>query len=189
MAMSLADAITKLENVNPAYNNPGAISGTGDTGQSFGQNLGIYSSLSTGQAALNKQINSILSGKSPLYPSTMTVQDMGTLYSGGNPDYGNNLANMVGVSPSTTLGQLSNSNGIWSSIKDKLNQGMNKLDAVTGAPNKDNPNGFVLPSIQNAVFIILGIIFIGVGLSMFKTSQTIITTAVSTAKKGLELAA
>lgn len=47
----MASAMAKFENANPAYNNPLAIQGSGDTGQTAPNGLGIYSSYSAGYNA------------------------------------------------------------------------------------------------------------------------------------------
>jgi hypothetical protein len=111
MATTLADAITRMEGTNPAYNNPGAISGTGDTGHSFGQNIGIYSTLAAGQAALNNQISKIYAGTSAYYDPSMSLDTFGQIYSGGNAAYGAGLAAQLGVPSSTTLAQLNQPQG------------------------------------------------------------------------------
>src|SRR6185312_15801372 len=102
MVGTLASAIAQLENTKPSYNNPGAISGTGDTGSSFGQGIGIYSSVQAGQAALEHQLNLIYSGQSPYYPggSSMTLDQFGQSYA-PNQGYGAKIASILGV-PSTT---------------------------------------------------------------------------------------
>ena len=48
-----AEGVSIAEGVNPAYNNPGGLMGTGNTGTSFGAGLGIFSTAQAGLQALD----------------------------------------------------------------------------------------------------------------------------------------
>jgi hypothetical protein len=197
---TLASAIAALENTNPVYNNPGAISGTGDTGSSFGAGIGIYSSLSAGQQALENQLTNVYSGTDPLYPggSAMTLTQFGQAYE-GNPSstYGNSLANILGVPASTPLSAIPS--GVGGSTAPQtgflgaLNKAMNALDSVTGASNVDNPAGngtipFLGISIHDITVILVGIILIAAGVFAFKQTQTVIEVGTKVGKKISEVA-
>lgn len=187
MSLTLAQAITQLEGTNPVYNNPGAISGTGDTGSSFGQGIGIYSDPQTGLDALNSQVSSILSGNSPLYPSSLTVQEAGSVYNTGsttgNPTYGQQLAQLMGVSPNTTLAQLSGS-GSPSSTASSLLSALNPLSGLNSALNP-----FANHSLEDFVTLGVGILLIAAGIFAFKTSQTVIQVAGKAASRVAEVSA
>lgn len=194
---TLASAIAQLENTNPVYNNPGAISGGGDTGSSFGQGIGIYSTLDAGNAALSSQLSKIYAGSSPYYPggSNLTLDQFGSIY-GKSPTYGQSLGSILGVPSTTPLSQIpSGATGSSSSpqtgILGILNKGMNTLDSITGAPNADNPSGgqkSVLGiHLQDVVVIIVGIILIAAGLFSFKQTQTVIETGTKLGKKAAEV--
>lgn len=99
----LAAAIAREEGVNPAYNNPGGISGTGDTGTSFGAGLGIYSSPETGEDALENLLSNAISGNSKYYTPDEPLSDFMTTYTGGNTNAGNTVSNILGVPTSTPI--------------------------------------------------------------------------------------
>jgi hypothetical protein len=110
---TIVGAISQSENVNPAYNNPLALGGTGDTGTSFGQGLGIYSSLSAGLAAGTANIAASFANHPQWTLSYWIARYTGNLDSNGNPipsasltNYTNNVSGALGVDPSTTLGDI-----------------------------------------------------------------------------------
>jgi hypothetical protein len=113
---TLADAISSKEGfgtplaVPTLANNPGALE-LGDVGHGTmqaanNQRITIFGTLAEGKAALDKQLNLILSGKDPKYPPNMTLEEFGKKYSGGDTGYGAHVAAALGVDPSTTLGEL-----------------------------------------------------------------------------------
>jgi hypothetical protein len=113
---SLADAISKAEGFGspdtiPARaNNPGDLK-LGDQGHGVmraadGQEITIFGTPQEGRAALEDQLEKIYSGRSKYYTPDMTLEEFGQIYSGGGPDYGANLAGLLGVEPTTTLGEL-----------------------------------------------------------------------------------
>lgn len=191
---TLASAITQLENTNPKYNNPGAISGTGDTGTFFGQGIGVYSTPQAGEAAFEKQISSIYSGASPLYPggSSLTLDQFGNIYAPGQ-NYGSSLASELHVPSNTPLSQIpsglpgtpSNTNspsptGIIASI----NKGIDYLNARADAKDASKTNW-----LEDITIIVVGIILIAAGVFSFKQSQTVIQTGTKAVKKIAEVAA
>lgn len=191
---TLASAIAQLENTNPIYNNPGAISGTGDTGSSFGKGIGIYSTLQAGEAALSDQLSKIYGGKSAYYTPNMTLDQFGQVYA-PNQNYGSSIASILGVPSSTPLSQIPS--GVPSStapqtgILGALNKGMNALDSFTGAPNVDNPQGGQKSafgvSLHDIVVIVVGIILLAAGVFSFKQAQTVIQTGTKYGKKAAEV--
>lgn len=113
---SLANAISGAEGfgqpltVPTLANNPGALE-LGDQGHGVmqaanGQKITIFGSLQEGRAALDHQLQIALTGKSSKYSPDMTLEQFGKIYSGGNANYGAQLATSLGVAPSTTLGEL-----------------------------------------------------------------------------------
>jgi hypothetical protein len=191
---ALANAIAQAEGVNPTYNNPGAL-GVGDLGYgTFGQNLTIFPTLETGQAALQSQVQEILSGSSQYYNPDMTIADIGQTYSGGSANWANNVASSLSqqlgttVTPNTTLSSLmgsqtpsasSSSSSSASSFFGSASGFLNNLfSGVTG--------GFTL---EDGVIIIVGLILIAAGVFSFKTTQTIITVAGKTAAKAAKTSA
>lgn len=116
-AQALAQAIALAEgfNVNGSIpqraNNPGDITDvgqnfSGDTGQRIGQNIIVFATPSDGWNALYSQVNLILSGSDPLYPSTDTLSMVGGTYANDPVNWPANVASVLGVSVNTTLGEI-----------------------------------------------------------------------------------
>jgi hypothetical protein len=114
---TMAGVMAKFENSNPAYNNPLAIQGTGDTGSTAGNGLGIFSTTEAGLAAGIQMLESW----AQRFPG-LTITQALARWQTGHSDLSdlssddqtkvNNEAGMVGsalgVDPdSTTLGDLS----------------------------------------------------------------------------------
>lgn len=115
-ATTMASEMATFENANPAYNNPLAIQGTGDTGTTAGNGLGIFT---TAEAGLAAGI-SLLESYAARFPG-LTITQALSRWTTGNSDPSqlssdqqasvNNEAGMVGdalgVDPNqTTLGDL-----------------------------------------------------------------------------------
>lgn len=113
----LTNAIAAAENVNPIHNNPLALSGTGDTGQSFGTTvaLGVYSSAQAGLAAGQALIERIVSAN-----PARTLDDFVSYWVTGKWDssapagsaldnYQQSVSTAMGTDGSTTLGDISGS--------------------------------------------------------------------------------
>lgn len=190
---TLASAIAQLENTNPSYNNPGAITDIypGATGQTFGANIPIYDSPQSGESAFEQKIANIYNGKSAVYNPSMTLTQFGNTYA-PNQNYGASLANILGVSPNTTLSQIpsgvgsvtptstpttGNTANNW--FTKSLNTAMDYLDSLTGAPNLDNPAGGQKPAVgiglNDVLFMLIGILLIAGGIFGFKQSATVVT--------------
>jgi hypothetical protein len=201
---TLASAIAQLENVNPSYNNPGAISGTGDTGTSFGQGIGIYSTLQAGQAALENQLSLIYSGSSPYYPggSNMTLQQFGEVYA-PNQNYGNTLASILGIPSSTTLANIpsgvsgTSSTGVSASdVADAVgnNFGIGNVgtavSSISGAQTSflSQAESYLNNKAHDVVVVVVGIILIAAGVFAFKQTQTVIDTATRVGRRIGEVA-
>lgn len=113
----MGGVMAKFENANPNYNNPMAVQGTGDTGTTAGNGLGIFSTMDAGmQAGIN-----LLESYASRFPNLTITQalarwgfgttDVSSL-SDESIDKVTNEASMVGdalnVDPDqTTLGDLS----------------------------------------------------------------------------------
>lgn len=201
---TLASAIATLENTNPIYNNPGAISGTGDTGSSFGSGIGIYSTLDAGKEALSNQLANVYSGNDPLYPggSSMTLEQFGQAYE-GNPlsTYGDSLANILGVSPSTQLSQIPSgisgstptfSNGNLVVGNQTLTPQQATSSYLSGNPTTGwiaNIEKWITSHTEDVVVVIVGIILVASGVFAFKQTQTVINLGAKVGKKIAEVSA
>lgn len=87
-------------------NNPGDLR-LGDMGfGTMGERITVFPNSTEGWKALDRQWERILGGKSPYYPLTMTWAEAGMTYSGGDPNWAKNTAQMLGVPESITLAEL-----------------------------------------------------------------------------------
>lgn len=103
-------------NIPQSAQNPGNITGTGDTGSSItaagGIQIGIYSSLEAGWDALENLIQSALAGESTLYSPDMTIQQFANVYvNGGAQTAGSEqeaatIAGQLGVSVDTPISEV-----------------------------------------------------------------------------------
>jgi hypothetical protein len=92
-------------------NNPGDLTDDGDVGMGTIQTSGpmdtkitIYPTMEAGWAALTKKVARMLNGASSVYLPSMTIQQVGMKYS-GSATWGTNVAQMLGVTPQTTLAE------------------------------------------------------------------------------------
>lgn len=108
----MAAAITHNENSNPAYNNPGSIQGTGDTGTTAKNGLGIFSSIEAGEAAL---VN-LIASYARRFPN-LSVNEFVSRWVTGKTDsdappgsalsnYQNSVAGALGVDGDTPISDL-----------------------------------------------------------------------------------
>ncbi len=217
----LAGAIAQAEgygtpnSIPTIANNPGNLElgnlGYGTLQAAGGQQITIFPDISAGWSALTNQIQSIFNGNSKNYNPNQSLSDFGSIYSGGNANYGNTLASILGVSPNTTLAQANGASDAASSGPlSGLTQWWNQNDPLFGnngylTPNGnwlDNPLGKGVRGVvgtgvsaladlifsQRLIILFIGLLLIAAGLFTFKTTQTVIETAAKAAKKGAALA-
>jgi hypothetical protein len=195
---SLAAAIAREENVNPAYNNPGGLSGAGDTGTSFGAGLGIYSTPQAGMSALEKQLALDASGASSVYSPDETLQQYMQTYTGGNANAGTVVGSILGVPSSTTIGAFAPStNPQSSSASLPASASGNSSSSATSQSTsliqtllaklipgyKPNAGSNI---VVDSVTVVVGLILITGAVFGFKAIQE---TVVSGVKSGASLAA
>lgn len=155
-------------------NNPGDLA-LGDIGYgTLGNNITVFPSASAGADALTNQENLISNGESANYSSGESIADMGTTYAGasGGSTWAANVAKFLGVSPNTPIGSLLAGAAMQTAGLNPSNQ---YLTAAGVAGGTSSP-------ITNIVFVVLGIMLIGIGAFSFKGTQTIIQTAGNVAK-------
>ena len=80
------------------HNNPGDL--TDETGNR------VFPNIDAGWRALYQQVNDMYNGASKVYNPEMTLQEMGMLYSGGDPNWSKNVAAMLGVDENDTLADI-----------------------------------------------------------------------------------
>jgi hypothetical protein len=104
-----AQAIAAAE----GYGTPGAIptraNNPGDLflgGTTIGSGVTVFNSAADGWSALFNELVKIRDGRSGNYQVTMTIEDMGLEWSGGDPNWAVNVARFLGVPGSTMIGTL-----------------------------------------------------------------------------------
>jgi hypothetical protein len=210
---SLANAIAQQEgygagnNIPTVANNPGSLElgdqGYGTLSAAGGQQITVFGSIEDGYNALLNQLSLAVNGQSANYSPNATLSQFGTTYSGGNTSYGNSLAQIMGVAPSTTLAQLaggtttSGGAGATQSTTPVSATGTNanaSLMAMLGTflnklLSRYNPIATAGDNIERAVVFLLGVILFAAGLFAFKTTQTVIQNTTTAVKKGAQVAA
>ena len=195
----MMNAITQEENVNPSYNNPGAIFSNGS--------LAHYATLDEGNNALQNLLTNAVSGTSKIYSPNMTLDQFEQTYTGGDMNAGNNVASIMGVPASTQIGSIDLS-GVGSQNNQNLNLGNGQSIPFSQLKNmtpgqignmlkQTNPNiagaGASAPWetwIQTKtgawVSIIIGVVLIAGAVFGFKNMSVAVTQGV---RKGAELSA
>ena len=103
-AIAQAEGFGQPGAVPTIANNPGDLElgniGYGVTKAAAGQQITNFPTLQAGQAALENQINLITTGQSTAgYNPSMSIAQVGQLYSGGSSNWANNVATALGVTP------------------------------------------------------------------------------------------
>lgn len=184
---SLADAIASAEgfgvgnNIPTTANNPGSLElgdvGYGTINAANGNQITVFPSENDGWTALNNQLASVYNGTSKYYTPDMSLSEFGNIYSGGNPNYGNTLANSLGVSPDTTLSQFPQSGATPTSVNSQSGTLTNASSKSEWPSIKDLFTSNVQGSIIVRVIVLLiGLVLIIAGLFAFKGTQQLVTT-------------
>lgn len=184
---ALTNAIILEE--NSSYpNNPGAL-------MDAAGNPVQFPNLQAGIDSLNSKIGFDLSGASTVYSPNESLTQFENTYTGGDPNAANNIASMLGVSPSTPVGQLNNanvvpSNTFWNRIKNWFQNAYGNPDTVgaiggsaqvgTGGTATGNPatqsesgKGGLSHIAIDAVAILLGLILIAISVvGLSKVQET-----------------
>jgi hypothetical protein len=201
---SIMDAITREENVNPVYNNPGAL-----TNSSGG--LIQYNSIEEGNAAFQNQILRAVSGQSQYYSPDMSIQQFENTYTGGDTNAGKNVASFLGVSPNTSIGSVASSAPASSASPSQIGSGGTSglptwASSILAAANDAIGNNSIAASIRQAtgqssgatkipflnlsvfdiVAVVAGIVLLAGAVFGFRNVGN---TVVETARRGAEFAA
>ena len=107
-AIATAEGYGPSNNVPTIANNPGDLElgniGYGTTAASGGQQITNFPTADAGWAALENQITKMATGGSSAgYTPSMSIAQVGQLYSGGSSAWANNVASSLGVDPSTNF--------------------------------------------------------------------------------------
>ena len=207
----LAAAQAQLEGYNTPgsapnlANNPGSLQlgnlGYGTMQVANGQSITVFPSPSAGLSALYNQYATIANGQSQYYTPNTSLTDFGNTYSGGNSSYGANLAKMLGVSPTSTIGSIlngtagsasqsagqSSSTGqqVWNLLFGNHQQSVNALGQL-GTKATGSAVDVIFSS--RVIIFLIGLMLIGAGLFSLRGTQSILETTTRTVKKGAEVA-
>lgn len=160
-----ADAVARAEGfgipgaIPTLANNPGDLA-LGDLGYgTLGNNISIFPSTQAGETALQNQINAMANGTSKYYSPNETLAQAGSTYSGGS-SWATNVAKFLGIPTSATLAEAAQQDG------------------------KTGGDGFSLfgpYTLEDFIFIVIGIILIAAGIFAFDSTRPYITAAAKTA--------
>lgn len=168
-------------------NNPGALFSNGAS-QSF-------SSLAEGWSALQSQIDDWLNGGSQYANPDTTILELAKSYTGNDsPEtWASNVANFLGVTPDTTLGELqqqgltaplnNTSPTDWFGSNNPLSNFLNKY--LGKKSSSDTPSGTSNIPMRLA-FAVLGLLLIAGGIFGFDSSKELV---IKTAKSAVEAGA
>ena len=184
----LATAIMKAEggdvsgSVPNRANNPGDLK-LGDLGQGTINGVTVFPDFATGFAALQKQVGSMVDGSSKYYDPSQTLADVGNTYSGGDPNWAKNVANFLGVTPDTTLGDAAKANAPMS-MSDILKKiPLNPIGGMSVPDNTSSPDAKQQsPWILRGSMIGIGLLLIAAGVFSFKQTQVVIQSGARLAK-------
>jgi hypothetical protein len=104
----LANAVATAEGFYVSGSKPQRQNNPGDI--TSGGVIQTFSTIQDGWTALYNQIAMMFNNTSGIYNSSMSLSQIGLTYA-LDPNWGNNVASVLGVSPSTTLDQFRQSYG------------------------------------------------------------------------------
>lgn len=166
---ALESAIMQEE--NSSYpNNPGGLMSPSGSPLTF-------PSLGAGITALDNYVNNALSGNSDLYNPNEPLSEFENTYTGGDPNAANNIASMLGVSPSTPMSNLSDQNlsntpSLFQSLKNSIGSQVSGVITL----------GRLLEP-QNTAAFLIGLILVAAAVfGIDRVHETVVTAA----KKGAE---
>jgi hypothetical protein len=219
LAQQLTQGITQAEGsgapgeVPTIANNPGNLElgdiGYGATQAQGGNLITNFPSLEAGEQALQNQVESIITGSSANYDTSMSPEDISAIYTGAdNPAWAQTVANAVGISPSTPLNQapaLASTPTLTPSVS--LNDALASIAngplaggsaAPLNQPSVTNQGGTSIYEAESGVsswigargaYFILGLLMIAAGVFSFRTSQVIVQTVGRAARSAAEAGA
>lgn len=174
---SFANAIATAEGYGVAgaiptvRNNPGDLSSNGT--------VTTYATPQDGMSALTSKLQNIANGNSSVYSPDMTIAQMGDKWANGDTNWMQNVAAKLGVSPDSTIGKL-----LGASIDDANNASVTSIvgNAVTSAHSS-----IIGRYLEDAIFVLIGLMLITAGVFAFKNSSSVITVVGKAAKTAAEV--
>lgn len=121
LAQQLAAAVRRMENTNPAYNNPcGLIAGSGMVGKA-GNGIAIFSDAATGESNCETNLQNYidqgysLSSLTQKWAPAEGTPGCGAMCAGNDPaHYARNLSTWTGIDPNTPLNAIAAGTGAGS---------------------------------------------------------------------------
>ena len=176
-------------------NNPGSLElgnqGYGVIQAAGGNQITVFPTPQAGANALQRQIDSIFNGTSQNYNPSMSLQQFGSIYSGGNPNYGNTLAQNLGVDPNASLSDIGSA---WGAVPPSLGGG-GFLNPLNNQGFFAHPLNATVTAVGDLLFssrlivLVVGLLLLAAGLFSFKGTQQLFSSAAGAAKKAGEIAA
>jgi hypothetical protein len=183
-------------------NNPGDLA-EGDIGYGTLGSAGItvFPSAQAGQSALLQQLTTIQNGTSSNYTTSESLSQMATTYAGpgGASNWLSNVASFLGISPTSTVGQVMNgsstssssntlSSGASALANAALTLGSSGLLSMGNGSSSNTTNSTSESVLSRGVFIALGLSCIIIALLSFDKSRQVIQTVGKTVTKSAEIA-
>lgn len=156
-----------------------------------------YPTMDAGIQAGDQLLQNAAAGESQYYSPTETLSQFGNTYSGGDPNWANNVGSYLGIPTSTPMSDVFAQTGNGSSLPSISDLAGSSLSALTGATPLGSITGAAVQTKQwwslwdpaRWAVAIIGVILIIVGLTLFHSTQTIIQRGSSIAAKGAALLA
>jgi len=198
-AIANAEGFGKPGAIPTLANNPGDLV-LGDIGYgTMGAGITVFPDLTSGSNALSSQLTKILNGTSSNYSPTETLSQMGATYAGasGGSTWASNVAKFLGLTPDATIAQAAgatpstgsaSSPGVVASVKSSTALATVKAIASYFFGGSDSIASVGTDYLSRSVIIVVGLLFVGGGLLLFKPTQNIIIAGANVAKKGIKFA-
>ena len=181
---SFASAIANAEGYGVAgaiptvNNNPGDLVSNGS--------VTSYSTPEAGQSALMSKLSNIFSGNSKVYSPSMTLSQMGSTWANGDSNWASNVAKYLGVSPSSVIGDIvaGVTGGLTTDAGLTGPGSSNVLDSLKSAHSS-----VIGKYLEDAIFVVIGLMMIAAGVFAFKNSSTVIQVVGKAARTAAEVSA
>jgi hypothetical protein len=193
----LGNAIANAEGFNVPGSIPNTLNNPGDIQDSNGNFLN-FNTLTDGASYLQNMINGWFSGSSSLYNPSMTLQQTANTYVNGNSNtqtqgstnWANNVAQALGLTPNSTLGQAQNANASTTAnaaanpystttnnpIDNAIMWVLNLLSGNTQrqAQSTQQAEQITTSALSRVMLGIIGLLLIAAGLFAFRPTQSVI---------------
>lgn len=158
-------------------------------------NIMSFGSIAEGYAACSSKMQFDLSGNSHIYSPSQTVSQFESTWSGGDPNAGNTLAHLLGVSADTPMQSvIDNTDGTQTvntpdgsyTVDRKNAPSTSGIGNAISAMLPDTVSSFFAAHLSDVVAILAGLVLLAGAVFGFRA---ITTTVIETAKGAAEIAA